>query len=118
MTTQELQEQREIQKELENAVKFGTALQELRKDKNFKEVIETTYLDKGLDILWDNMRKLTEAELQNRGGERNQELLGLIEKQIAARLTLRAFFDTIMNDANNAAEELQFAREQEAKDGE
>lgn len=108
-------EDRQIQKELENSVKLGRALQELKKSKEFQDVIESTYLDKGLDILWDNTRRLKEAQLTERGSERNQEMIELIERQIQARLTLRNFFDTIMNDANNAAEELQF--QQEAKDG-
>ena len=113
-TTEQLEQeqQREITKQLETSVKFGNYLRELRQDKRFKAIFEKLFLDDGLRILWENTRHLKEEQLKGRGSETNQDILKAIEGQIKSRLDFAGFLDTVLDDAQNAAEELQEMKEE------
>jgi len=102
----EAEAEKAITKELETAVRYGKIYQELEKLKGFKELVLDTFIDNGLDILWENKRRLGEAQMMGKGSDKNQEILELLDKEIAARLTLKQFFGRVMDDANIAAEEL------------
>ena len=99
--------QQQIAKQLEQSVKLGRSLQELKKNKAFKAVFEEVFLTNGLDILWQNVRHLKEEQLKGRGSEKNIEVLALLEGQIKSRLDMQGFMDTVEVDANNAIEELR-----------
>jgi len=102
----EAEAEKAITKELETAVRYGKIFQELEKQKGFKELVVDAFIDNGLDILWENKRRLGEAQMMGKGSEKNLEIMEMLDKEISARLTLRRFFDRVMEDANIAAEEL------------
>ena len=98
-------EQSELQ-ELQQASQYGQQLRRLRTNPDFKDIIEKLFLDDGADILWENVRHLTEVQLTNRGSERNVEILEALKGQIKSRLDFKGFMDTIENDAEGADLEL------------
>ena len=107
-TTEQLEEaeQRQIVKQLQESIKLGESLQELKKNKHFKKVFLEVFMDMGKNILWENVRHLKEEQLKGRGSDKNLEVLALIEGQIKTRLDFEGFMDTVENDANNAIESL------------
>ena len=108
-TTEQLEqsEQRQIVKELEQSIKLGESLIELKASKPFKKVFMEVFLNMGKNILWENIRHLKEEQLKGRGSDKNLEILTLIEGQVKTRLDFEGFMDTVENDANNAIEELR-----------
>jgi len=107
-TTEQLEqaEQRQIVKQLEESIKLGKSLNELKASKHFKKVFMETFLDMGKNILWENIRHLKEEQLKGRGSDKNLEVLTLIEGQVKSRLDFEGFMDTVENDAINAMESL------------
>ena len=103
----EIQAEAQAQEVMRKNLELGRALAKLRKNPDFKLVIEDTFLSLGKDILWQNITYLTEEELKNRGSEKNRELIEAIKGQVKSRLDLEGFFDTVDSDYENSLEEVE-----------
>jgi len=108
----ELQQEKQERELLNHNIKVGKALEELKKEANFKLVFMSLFLEQGKSILWDNTKHLTEEQLKGRGSDKNLEVLEAIKGQIKSRLDLEGFMDTIEHDYENSILELE---EQEAE---
>ena len=109
MNNQELtpeQEEAQIRDDLKVAIDIGKALKKLRTSPDYKLVFDEVFIQKGLDILWQNTRNLTEGQLTSRGSDKNQEVLGLIQGQIKSRLDFKGFIGTVESDYESAVETL------------
>ena len=107
------QEEALIREDLTTAVNMGNALAKLRKTPEFKMVFDEVFLEKGLEILWQNIRRLEEGQMVGRGSDKNKEVIGMIKGQVKTRLDLIGFLDTVENDRQGAVESLE---EMDARD--
>lgn len=108
LTTEQLEysEKKAVIEKLKNEVKFGKHLEKLRKMPEFQELILDLFLTNGKNILWENIRYLTEGQMKGLGSDKNLEMIEKIKGQVQSRVDLEGFFDTVEHDAENAKEEL------------
>lgn len=100
---QELEEARD---ELNKSVMLGKSLKALRGNPHFNILIEEMFITNGRNILWENIRTLTEGQLTGRGGDTNQKTIDLMTEQVKARLILEGFLNAVEQDAIGAEEAL------------
>ncbi len=96
------QEDAMIREDLKTALDIGNALARMRKTHDFIAVFDKVFVEKGLEILWQNIRNLSEGQMIGRGSDQNEKVIGLIEGQVKTRLDFKGFLDTVENDRENA----------------
>ena len=96
------QEELLIREELKTALDIGNALARMKKSPDFIVVFDKVFIDQGLEILWQNIRNLTEGQMIGRGSDQNEKVIKLVEGQIKTRLDFKGFLDTVENDRENA----------------
>ncbi len=96
------QEDAMIREDLKTALDIGNALARMRKTHDFITVFDKVFVDQGLEILWQNIRNLSEGQMIGRGSDQNEKVIGLLEGQVKTRLDFKGFLDTVENDRENA----------------
>ncbi len=96
------QEELLIREELKTALDIGNALARMKKSPDFIVVFDKVFIDQGLEILWQNIRNLTEGQMIGRGSDQNEKIIKMVEGQIKTRLDFKGFLDTVENDRENA----------------
>ena len=106
----EIKEEQQAKEVLRQNLELGRALEKLKKNPDFKLVIEGTFLKIGKSILWQNIQHLSEEEMKGRGSERNLELIEAIKGQVKSRLDFEGFMDTVEADYEGSLEEVDEAQ--------
>jgi len=119
LTTEQMEarEEKQIREDARHSIQLGKDLEKLRKSPEFKRVFDETFVTLGKKVLWENTQHLSEEQMKGRGSDRNVETIGLINKQIEARVHYEGFLDTIEHDFEMATEAIQ-ELEQRAKEAE
>jgi len=85
---------------------MAKALDNLKKDRDFKKVVTDLFINTGKASLWENIKHLEEMNMQsfNEGRAKTVEKL---KKEVNARLALETFFDLIEADGESAQAETE-----------
>lgn len=95
-----------LRKTLERNIKQGRALEKLRKNREFKELISTIFIEQGKKYLWENIRAYEELELIEKGSTRADNI-SKMKTEVQARLIFERFLEQIKFDAEDAAETIK-----------
>lgn len=110
----EMQEAKKIRQDLQNDIFLGKELKKLQSNPAFKAIIAGLFIEKGKEILWENIKHFTEQTLLGKGTPKSAEQKAEFEKQLYARLHLEGTLNRIEMDAENAEAELKNIDEAEA----
>lgn len=110
----EREEAKTIRLKLNHDIQIGKGLKQLRVHPAFKAIFLELFLANGKQILWENIKHLTEEQMKGRGSDRNLNVLEELRNQVGTRVDFEGFLDTIENDYKNAIEDLEeIEREEE-----
>ena len=101
----EIEQAKQEMEILKQSIQAGKDLEKLRKTPEFKRLFDGMFIKLGGDILWQNIRNLTEEQMKGRGSEKNLEVIKMMEGQIKSRVDFQGFLDTVENDYLNAVAE-------------
>ena len=110
-------EQESIKTLIENCnrnIELARSLNKLKNAPEFKELFEEIFIKQGKYFLWENIKRLEEAEMLNKGS--TSVSVNDLKEELKARLIFERFMNQVQFDAEDAEEILkQLEEENNAK---
>jgi hypothetical protein len=106
--------------EANNNIELGKSLERLKKNRDFKKIIDKIFFEDGKKALWANIQAYEEAEMLNKGSVK-VENIDAFKGELEARLRFERFLTHVSNEAESAVvglEELTEAKDKIIKEGE
>lgn len=89
-------------------IELNDKIEQLKKNKNFKTIIEEVFLKQGKEYLWENIKSHEEMELLDKGSTREGNI-AMFKKELQARLIFERFLNSFAGDAEHARETIEEA---------
>ena len=104
----EHEEQESMQQLIENCnrnIELSRSLNKLKNTPEFKEIFEEIFIKQGKFYLWENIKRIEEAEMLNRGS--TSVNVQDLKEELKARLIFERFINQVQFDAEDAEETLK-----------